>query len=248
MRVPAHEIPLPMLPRDLQWINVAPLRMDKQRGRPLLVEFWDFCRINSLRTLPYVKAWHERYAPHGLRVIGVHTGGWPCSRDPGNVEAAVERLGIEHPVVVDSELQVWDLYGNAGWPARYLWDRRGGLFSMHYGEGAYQETEEETGELLGIDVEPLEPVRPEDEPGTVLPAQTADQRGAYEGPYEAGGVHLVCDGEGEVTVHGRTFEVAACGVLTVVEHERHTVGELVVEPGPGVAVLATCFTPALAPV
>jgi hypothetical protein len=81
----------------------------------------------------------------------------------------------------------------------------------------------------------------------ILPAQTADQPGAYSGPYEAGGVHLVCDGRGEVTVNGRAFAVEACGVLTVLEHERHTVGELVVEPGPGVAVLATCFTPALAP-
>src|SRR3954471_6622216 len=134
MRVPSHEIPLPALPRDLPWINVAPLRMDKQRGRPVLIEFWDFCRINSLRTLPYVKTWHERYAGHGLRVIGVHTGGWSCSREPANVEAAVERLGIDYPVIVDSDLQVWDLYGNQGWPARYLWDSDGALFSMHYGE------------------------------------------------------------------------------------------------------------------
>ena len=151
-------------------------------------------------------------------------------------------------MVADSELQIWDLYGNKGWPARYLWDQRGALFSMHYGEGGYAETEAEIAELLGLDdVDPVPTVRPEDEPGVVLPAQTADQPGAYSGPYEAGGVHLVCDGRGEVTVDGRAFEVAACGVLTVIEHEWHTVGELVVEPGPGVAVLATCFTPALAP-
>ncbi len=136
MRVPSHEIPLPPFPRELPWINVAPLRADKQRGRPVLVEFWDFCRINSLRTLPYVKAWHERYAQHGLRVISIHTGGFDCSRDLDNVRAAVQRLGIEHPVVVDSELELWDFYGNQGWPARYLWDQEGALFSMHYGEGA----------------------------------------------------------------------------------------------------------------
>ena len=248
MRVPTGEIPAPMFPRELPWINVAPLRMDKQRGRPVLVEFWDLCRINSLRTLPYVRAWHERYAEHGLRVIGVHTGGFACSRELANVEAAVARLCIEHPVVVDSELQVWDAYGNEGWPARYLWDQRGALFSMHYGEGGYAETEADIAELLGLDdVDPVPPMRPEDEPGVILPAQTADQPGAYSGPYEAGGVHLVCDVRGEVTVNGRAFAVEACGVLTVLEHERHTVGELVVEPGPGVAVLATCFTPALAP-
>src|SRR4051812_47731713 len=190
MRVPSNEIPLPTLPRDLPWIDVAPLRMDKQRGRPVVVEFWDYCRINSRRTLPYVKAWHERYAEHGLRVIGVHTGGWPCSREPDTIRAAVERLGIEYPVVVDSDLQVWDLYGNQGWPARYLWDRNGALFSMHYGEGAYAETELEIAELLGLEaVDPVPPVRPEDEPDVLLPAQTADEPGAYEGPYEAGGVH-----------------------------------------------------------
>src|SRR4051812_41416076 len=150
-----QEIPAPVFPRDLPWINVAPLRMDKQRGRPVLVEFWDFCRVNSLRTLPYVKAWHERYAEAGLRVIGVHTGGFACSRELENVERAVARLGIEHPVVVDSELQVWDMYGNEGWPARYLWDQRGALFSLHYGEGAYGETEREIGELLGIEVDPV---------------------------------------------------------------------------------------------
>src|SRR3954471_1319970 len=170
MRVPSHEIPLPMLPRDLPWLNVAPLRMDQQRGRPVLIEFWDFCRINSLRTLPYVKAWHERYARHGLRVIGVHTGGFPCSREPANVEAAVARLRIEYPVIVDSELQVWDIYGVEGWPARFLWDQRGSLYSMHYGEGAYEETELEIAALLGLDVDPLPPVRRSDERDLLLPA------------------------------------------------------------------------------
>ena len=62
MRAPEHAIPRPPFPGKLTWVNVAPLRMDKQRGRPVLVEFWDFCRVNSLRTLPYLKAWHERYA------------------------------------------------------------------------------------------------------------------------------------------------------------------------------------------
>ena len=81
MRAPEASIPAPPFPREARWLNVAPLRMDKQRGRPVLIEFWDFCRVNSLRTLPYLKAWHERYAEDGLRVIGVHTGAFPPSRD-----------------------------------------------------------------------------------------------------------------------------------------------------------------------
>src|SRR5918998_6970610 len=136
VRAKPDTIAAPPFPRGMPWVNVAPLRMDKQIGRPVLVEFWDFCRVNSLRTLPYLKAWHERYAEAGLRVIGVHTGGFPPSRDPEQVRRAVGRLAIEYPFVIDTELEIWDFYGNEGWPGRYLWDTRGALFSMHYGEGA----------------------------------------------------------------------------------------------------------------
>jgi hypothetical protein len=246
MRLPTRDIAAPPFPRGLEWINVAPLRMDQQRGRPVLIEFWDFCRVNSLRTLPYVKAWHERYAPAGLRVIGVHTGGFPPARDDAAVRAAVARLGIEHPVVLDTELAVWDLYGNAGWPARYLWDGDGALFSMHYGEGLYEETEREIQELLGVEREPLAPVRPEDEPGLLLPAQTEDQPGAYSGPYEAGGAWGVFEGEGKVRVDGRVMRIDHPGAYRLVEHPHHTRGVLAVEVGPGVTCHGTCFTPGVA--
>jgi hypothetical protein len=242
VRAQADTIPAPSFPRELTWINVAPLRMDKQRGRPVLVEFWDFCRVNSLRTLPYLRAWHERYADAGLRVIGVHTGGFAPSQDEANIRRAVERLGVEYPVVIDARLEIWDIYGNEGWPARYLWDARGALFSLHYGEGAYQETEREIQELLGVERDVLAPLRPEDEPGLLLPAQTADQPGAYSGPYEAGGVWAVLDGSGEVVVNGRALAVAEPGCHPLVEHPHHTAGVLEVEVGAGVTCLATCFT------
>src|SRR3954454_24025627 len=106
MRVTDATIQAPPFPRDARWINVAPLRMDKQRGRPVLVEFWDFCRVNSLRTMPYLKAWHERYEADGLRVIGIHTGGFDPAREEGEVERAVQRLGIAYPVVLDTDLQL----------------------------------------------------------------------------------------------------------------------------------------------
>jgi hypothetical protein len=246
VRAPTDSIVAPPFPHGLPWVNVAPLRMDKQRGRPVLVEFWDFCRVNSLRTLPYLQAWHERYAEHGLRVIGVHTGGFAVSRDEEQVRRAVARLGIEHPVVVDSRLEVWDLYGNQGWPARYLWDRRGALFSLHYGEGAYRETELEICELLGIEREPLASLRPEDEPGVLLPAQTEDQPGAYSGPYEAGGVWAVAEGSGELRANGRRVEVSEPGCVALVEHPCHTRGVLELQAGAGVTVHATCFTPGVA--
>jgi hypothetical protein len=246
MRAPEHAIPAPPFPAKLPWVNVAPLRMDKQRGRPVLVEFWDFCRVNSLRTLPYVRAWHERYADAGLRVIGVHAGGFLPARVTENVVAAVARLGIEHPVVIDEQLEIWDFYGNEGWPARYLWDQRGALYSMHYGEGAYHETEREIQALLGIERELVGPLRPEDAEGVLLPAQTADQPGAYSGPYEAGAVWAVLEGTGEVRANGRAFAVEAPGCHPLVEHECHTEAVLELEIGAGVTCHATCFTPGVA--
>jgi hypothetical protein len=230
----------------MRWLNTAPLRMDQQRGRPVLVEFWDFCRVNSLRTLPYLKAWHERYAADGLRVIGVHTGAFPPSRDDDEVARAVERLEIPYPVVIDTALEIWDLYGNEGWPARYLWDPQGSLFSLHYGEGAYAETEAEIGELLGVEREPVPPVRPEDDPEALVVAQTEDQPGAYSGPYEAGEVWAVLGGAGELTVNGRTLAIEHAGCHPLVRHAHHTAGVLALEVGPGLECYMTCFTPGLA--
>ena len=115
----------------------------------MLLEFWDFCRVQSIRTLPYVKAWHERYAD--LTVVGVHAAGFPPSQHPGAVRDAVARLDITYPVAIDEQLQVWELYGNLGWPARYLFDQRGMLLHYHYGEGGYEETELAIQELVGIE-------------------------------------------------------------------------------------------------
>jgi thiol-disulfide isomerase/thioredoxin len=244
VRAQPDTIPAPPFPREMTWLNVAPLRMDKQRGRPVLIEFWDFCRVNSLRTLPYMKAWHERYADDGLRVIGVHAGGFLPARDEVNVRRAVERLGIEYPVAIDARLELWDLYGNQGWPGRYLWDGNGYLVSMHYGEGGYEETEREIQELLGVERDFVPPVRPEDEAGVLLPAQTADQPGAYNGPYEAGGVYAVLEGEGEVVVDGRSIAVSEPGCYELVTHKHHTEALLDLRVGPGVTCHATCFTPA----
>src|SRR5436853_5954599 len=109
----------PEFPRGLQWLNVAFLRMDQLIGRGVvLVEFWDFARINSLRTLPYLTAWHERYAGAGLRVIGVHSPGYSFGREPQLVARAVERLAIRYAVALDPQFEVWRTYGNKGWPAR----------------------------------------------------------------------------------------------------------------------------------
>lgn len=239
-------IAAPAFPRKMEWCNVATLRMDQQGGKVVLVEFFDFCRVNNLRTLPYLKAWHERYADHGLRIISVHTGGFPPARVDDNVRAAVERLEIPWAVALDTDLEVWDLYGNQGWPARYLWTPERNLYSMHYGEGAYVETELEIQALLGLSMEPLPPVRPEDAEDALIVPQTPDQPGAYSGPYEAGGVWAVVDGMGKIRVNGSEHTVLEPGAIELLAHERHTEGELEFEVGEGVVVHATCFTPGVA--
>jgi thiol-disulfide isomerase/thioredoxin len=263
LRAPTDTIAAPLFPAKASWVNVAGGRGAQasiiQRGRPMLVEFWDFCRPNSMRTLPYVRAWHERYAEHGLRVIGVHSPGFDPSREEEAVRDAVARLGIEYPVLIDSELAVWQEYENLGWPARYLFDGHARLFEYHYGEGAYAETELAIQELLGVEREPLEPLRPEDAPGALLAPQTEDQPGAYSGPYEAGGVWAVIAGSGTVKVGDASIDrdpgdrpnpatlteltVAHPGAYLLIEHERHTAGMLELEIGAGLECYATCFTP-----
>jgi hypothetical protein len=251
LRVPVDNIVAPLFPTKLPWVNASGPQSIIQQGRPLLVEFWDFCRPNSLRTLPYVKAWHERYGSAGLRVIGVHCPGFDASREEQAVREAVVRLGIAHPVLIDSELEVWREYENVGWPARYLFDGRARLFDYHYGEGAYAETELAIQELLGVRQAPLAPLRPEDAPGATLARQTGDQEGPYSGPYEAGGVWAVLDGAGTVTVNashgagGRELTIANPGAYPLLEHDCHTVGVLDLRIGTGVECLATCFTPGI---
>ena len=234
MRAPVDTIPAPPFPRSLGWINVATLRMDKQRGRPVLIEFFDVCRVHSLRTLPYVRGWHERFAEAGLRVISVHAPGYPPSFEEAVVRASVERLGIEHPVALDHAFELWQAYGNEGWPARYLFTPEQRLLEFHYGQGAYEETERAIQELLGIEREPLAPLRPQDAPGANLVIPTPDQPGAWSGPYAAGAVWAVLEGPGTVAVNGREFAVDWTGAHLLVEHERHTEAVLELEPGPGV--------------
>jgi thiol-disulfide isomerase/thioredoxin len=252
LRAPVDTIAAPLFPTRLPWVNVSGPQASIQRGRPLLVEFWDFCRPNSLRTLPYLKAWHERYAAEGLRIVGVHCPGFDASRSEQAVRQAVARLGVAYPVLIDSELELWREYENEGWPARYLFDGRARLFDYHFGEGAYTETELAIQELVGVEREPLAPLRPEDAPDARLVPQTADQPGAYCGPYEAGGVWAVLDGAGTVSVNGGPdeggFELAVThpGAYALLEHERHTPGVVSVAMGAGVSCLATCFTPGVA--
>jgi AhpC/TSA family len=245
VRAPVDHIFAPPFPPKLPWVNVAMLRMDQLGGQPVLIEFWDCCRPNSIRTLPYLKAWHERYEAAGLRVIGVHSAGFEPAGQPDNVRAAVVALGIGYPVVIDVEHEIWRDYGNRGWPARYLFRPDGPLLHYHYGEGAYEETELAIQELLGIDQPTVPALRPEDVRGAQLAVQSDDVDGAYSGPYEAGGVWAVLAGRGTVTVNGRELTVQRPGAYELITHPRSTAGLLELVIGPGVDCLMTCFTPGL---
>ena len=228
------------------WINEQVLRADRRLDRPVLVEFWDFCRVNSLRTLPYLVAWDERYAAHGLRVIGVHSPGFAPSASADAVRDAVARLGVGYPVLVDSELEVWREYDNLGWPARYLFDAAGHLAEYHFGEGGYEETERAIQALLAIQRPPLAPVRPEEVPDATLVVQSDDVPGPYSGPYEAGEVWAVLEGRGSVVANGTKIAVDHPGAYRLLEHPVSTAGELSLQVGDGVVCHAVCFTPGLA--
>jgi hypothetical protein len=234
----------------VSWANVATLRMDQQRERPVLVEFWDFCRVSSLRTLPYVAEWHARYADAGLRVVSVHSPGFDASRDDAAVVAAVERLGIEHPVLIDPQFRLWTSYANEGWPARYLWRpaERGHLLDeYHVGEGGYAETELAIQALLGVSRDVVAPLRPEDDPTAQIVIPTPDREGAWSGPYEAGGVWAVLSGSGVVQANGSSIEVTHPGAYELIAHPVSTAGVLELEVGDGVVCEAVSFTPGLAP-
>jgi hypothetical protein len=236
----------------VSWVNVAMLRMDQHRGRPVLVEFFDFCRVSSLRTLPYVQEWHARYADAGLRVVSVHSPGFDASASVEEAEAAVERLGIEHPVLVDHQFRLWTSYGNEGWPARYLWrwdeEQRGHVLDeFHMGEGAYADTERAIQALVDDTRDVVAPLRPEDDPNASIVIPTPDQPGAWSGPYEAGGVWAVLSGSGMARANGGSVEVTHPGAYRLVSHPVSTAGVLDLEVGDGVVCEAVCFTPGIAP-
>jgi thiol-disulfide isomerase/thioredoxin len=143
------------------------------RGRPVVVDFWDYTCVNCLRTIPYLKEWYGRYSPHGLAVIGVHAPEFAFARERGYVARAVKDLGINYPIVLDNSYAVWDAYANRYWPAKYLVDKDGYVRFYHFGEGAYSEVEGQIQSLVKESKpeaelpEVMPPVRPEDQPGAV---------------------------------------------------------------------------------
>ena len=117
------------------------------------MDFWTYSCVNWLRTLPYVRAWAERYRDRGLVVVGVHAPEFGFEHDLDNVRRATTELGVGYPVVIDNDFTIWRSFENHYWPALYLVDGEGRVRFHHFGEGAYEESERAIQELLGVDEE-----------------------------------------------------------------------------------------------
>jgi thiol-disulfide isomerase/thioredoxin len=139
---------LPSLGGATGWLNSQPLTAGSLRGKVVLVQFWTYTCINWLRTLPYVRAWAEKYAGQGLAVVGVHTPEFPFEKDADNVRRAVKEMRVVYPVVLDSDYAVWRAFENRYWPALYFVDARGLIRHHHFGEGEYEQSERVIQQLL----------------------------------------------------------------------------------------------------
>jgi hypothetical protein len=251
LRPPAQEIFVPEIPSGIECINVPFIRMSTLLGRNItLVWFWDCCSLNSVRALPYLREWHLRYADAGLRVLGVHSPQFDFGKRREVVEAVMRRHEITFAVALDPTYEIWRLYGNEVWPALYLWDRRGVLRYYHFGEGAYQETEQAIQELLQeIDPEvelpePMAPLRDTDRSGALVRAPTPHRyleddrspRPVAAGEelsirYEGATAAAVLDGEGEVELSidgkpARMLILEGPGLYELVESAQHEQHEL----------------------
>jgi thiol-disulfide isomerase/thioredoxin len=131
-----------------QWLNSEPLTAAGLRGKVVLVQFWTYTCINWIRTLPYVRAWSERYRPHGLVVVGAHAPEFPFERNLDNVREAARAMRVEYPVAIDNEFAIWSAFSNRYWPALYFVDAEGEVRHQHFGEGEYESSERVLQQLL----------------------------------------------------------------------------------------------------
>ncbi|KLN54832.1 cytochrome c biogenesis protein DipZ [Variovorax paradoxus] len=150
--VPARELKVegrfPSLAGATGWLNSAPLAPEALRGKVVLVDFWTYSCINCLRTLPYLRAWAEKYKDAGLVVIGVHSPEFAFEKQPANVRKAVRDLGIGFPVAMDNDFAIWRGFDNQAWPAFYFIDAEGRIRHHQFGENRYDKAEQVIQQLL----------------------------------------------------------------------------------------------------
>jgi hypothetical protein len=268
MRPERETIAVPDLPAGIDWVGDAPASMPALTAAgPVLVHFFDFAQLNSVRTLPYLVEWERRYREAGLRVIGVQAPRFPFGAERGAVEAGLRKLGVEFPVAIDAERELWHAYGCEGWPSLFLWMTGGALSWFHFGEGEYLGTEEAIqAELRERDAlrelpAPMPPLRPTDAPGArvLRPTDEVFPGGSWEQPwtssedddqrlvtYQAGGAFATVEGVGEiqVTLEGvvtAPIEIDGPALYRLADHPRHGAHQLLVRPSPGLRVWSLSF-------
>ncbi|HEX3323546.1 MAG TPA: hypothetical protein VHR65_00195 [Solirubrobacterales bacterium] len=256
MRPERDNIAAPDLPGDIAWIGDAPQSMPALTAAgPVLVHFFDYAQLNGVRTLPYLIEWDRRYRDAGLTTIGVQSPRFPFGSEPVNVAAGLRDLGVEFPVAVDAERDLWSAYGCEGWPSLFLWTTGGALSWFHFGEGEYLGTEEAIqSELRELDAlrslpEPMAPLRPSDAPGALVMPPTEElfpEDGKLEIDYEAGGAYATVGGKGTLTVtlddnDPHQLQIDGARLYKLTSHERHERHRLTLTPSPGLQIRSVSF-------
>jgi len=274
LRPTTEDIAVPPFPPGTVWVGDEPAAVERLCARgTLLVHFLDFAQLNSVRTLPYLRAWRERYAPLGLTVLGVNSPRYTFTADAAALAEGLGRLGVEHPIAADSSYEIWQAYGCRGWPSLFLWGRGGALRWYHFGEGEYRGSEEAIQtELRAADVEhglpePIAPLRPSDAPGAmvaspteeIFPGGSADEPWTGEDSgaplelgYEGAGAFASLDGQGTLELAldgGDPHEIAvnAPGLYALAEHSGHERHRLALRPSPGLRVWSLSFAAGVPP-
>jgi thiol-disulfide isomerase/thioredoxin len=180
MELQAKYIHAPQVYGDC-WFNTEPIFLRDLQGEcVVLLDFWDYSSINCIRSIPYLKEWHRKYAEFGLVIVGVHTPEFKFARNPEAIQRALQNLGIEYPVVTDNDAVVWNAYGIRFWPTRVLVDVDGFIRFVQHGEGGYQELERAIQQLLveagyrGELPDLTKPMRDTDEPGVTVYQATGE--------------------------------------------------------------------------
>ena len=268
MRPGRDNIAAPDLPEGIAWVGAEPESMPAlTAGGPALVHFIDFAQLNSVRTLPYLNEWSRRYREAGLSVIGVQSPRFPFGADAETAARCLTMLGVEFPVAIDAEHDLWAAYGCEGWPSLFLWSLGGALSWVHFGEGEYLETEiaiqEELREIDALQAlpEPMAPLRSTDAPGARVMAPTPElfPGGSWERPwtagedgeelvleYAAGGAYATVEGAGAIAIEldgqpAGTVATADPGIYPLAKHPGHEAHRIALHPTPGLRIWSVSF-------
>ena len=185
----------PEFTNNQEWFNSEPTSIGSlnREGQVVLIDFWTYTCINCIRTLPFLLGWDKKYGDRGLTIVGVHSPEFEFEEVAKNVQSAIDRYGIEYPVVQDNRMATWNAFNNRFWPAKYLIDTTGDVVYTHFGEGEYTEIEREIRlalEAAGNDVSDI-PIDTEEGPGRdpLAASQTRELYGGYGRNYSNNGLY-----------------------------------------------------------